>query len=105
MGRLYKDKRAPGVVHWGEVYDDGTCWANMRKLMEQYGVEVSAAGMEAAAAMDRDEVAAAGGEAAAAIGRDDHGGALSCARGRSENRGGEEEGVDGRRFHRSFSPE
>ena len=106
MGKLHRDMRAPGVVHWREVYGDGTCWDNMRELMVQYGVEVTAAEVDAAAAIDRAEVAVAGGvEAAAAMGGDDRGGALGRARGRSEIRGGEEEGLDGRRFHRSFSPE
>ena len=89
MGRLRRDKRAPGVVEWREVYGDGTCWDNMRDLMVQYVVGVAAAEEEAAAAM----------------GGDDRGGAPGQARGRSEIRGGEEEGLDGRRFHRSFSPE
>ena len=106
MGRLHRDKRAPGAVHWREVYGNGTCWDNMRELMVQYGVEVAATEVEAAAAMDRAEVAAAGGvEAAAAMGGDDRGGAVGQARGRTGIRGGEEEEVDGRRFHRSFSPE
>ena len=105
MGKLYRDMFAPGVVHWSEVYDDGTCWENMRDLMVQYGVEVVAAEVVAAASMDRAEGAAAGVEAAAAMGGDDRGGALGRARGRTGIRGGEEEGLDGCRFHRSFSPE
>ena len=105
MGRLSRDRLAPGVVHWNEVYDDGPCWENMRELMVQYGVEVAAAEVEAAAAADRAEVAAAGVEAGAAMGGDDCGGALGRARGRRENRGGEEEWAEGHRFHRSYSPE